>query len=161
MNVLKNRIWRELGAVFFALFLALYRLINKERPRIVVNVSGRHLAIGLSAILLAMYLPMVIELPLPPELDGKRLVHEGEISGCEFSVKGRSGQNKTSFSFYIEGEVYPFSVVVDSRNKKNLRYICDSKDIVRAVSIARRTILNPSIKFRVMDFEVVEKARGR
>lgn len=123
----------------------------------IVNVPGRHLAIGLSAILLAMYLSMVIELPLPPELAGKRLVHEGEISGCDFSVKGRSGQNKTSFSFYIEDEVYPFSVVVDSRDKKNLRYICDSNNIVRTVSIAKRTVLNPSVQFGVMEFVVLGK----
>lgn len=138
----------------------LYRLINKELPRIIVNVPVRPLVIGLFIVLLAMYLSVVIELPLPPELAGKRLVHKGKISSCDFSVKGRSGQDETSFSFYLENAVYPFSVVIDSRNKKNLRYICDSKNIIRTAFIARRTILNSSIKFRVMDFEVVEKPRG-
>ena len=34
------------------------------------------------------------------------------------------------------------------------------KNIVRTASIARGTILDLSIKFRMMDFEVVEKARA-
>ena len=50
----------------------------------IVNVPGRPLAIGLFIVLFVMYLSVVIELPLPPELAGKRLVHEGEISSCYF-----------------------------------------------------------------------------